>query len=44
MTLPNECIAIIDLLIRLGYVTADNETDFMKVQTRIHGRFDYERW
>ncbi|KAF9497500.1 nudix hydrolase 20 [Pleurotus eryngii] len=37
-------MAIIDLLIRLGYVTPDNETDFMKIQTRLHGRFDYERW
>ncbi|KAG5220443.1 nudix hydrolase [Salix suchowensis] len=44
MTLSNDSIAIIDLLIRLGYVTPDNETDFMKIQTRLHGRFDYERW
>lgn len=33
---------IIDLLIRLGYITPDNEPDFMKIITRLHGRFDFE--
>jgi len=35
---------LIDLLIRLGYITPDNEPDFMKILTRLHGTFDFERW
>jgi hypothetical protein len=37
-------VVIIDLLIRLGFITPDNEPDFMKIMTRIHGTFDYEKW
>lgn len=35
---------IIDLLIRLGYITPDNESNFMKVINRLHGSFDYAKW
>lgn len=35
---------LIDFMIRLGYLTPDNEPDYMKIITRLHGRFDYERW
>lgn len=35
---------LIDLFIRLGYITPDNEPDFMKILTRLHGTFDFERW
>ncbi|KAG7451580.1 nudix hydrolase 20 [Guyanagaster necrorhizus] len=35
---------IIDLLIRLGHITPENEPDYMKILTRLHGQFDYERW
>ncbi len=31
-------------MIRHGYVTPDNEADFQEIVTRLHGRFDYERW
>ncbi|KAE9402651.1 hypothetical protein BT96DRAFT_879286 [Gymnopus androsaceus JB14] len=38
----NCALVIIDLLIRLGYITPDNEPDFMKIITRMHGRFEYD--
>ncbi|KAJ6619234.1 NUDIX hydrolase domain-like protein [Mycena sp. CBHHK59/15] len=41
---PNCAIVLIDLFIRLGYITPDNESDFVKITTRMHGQFDYERW
>ncbi|KAF9531051.1 nudix hydrolase 20 [Crepidotus variabilis] len=41
---PNCGLVIIDLFIRLGYITPDNEPDFMRIITKIHGRFDYEKW
>jgi len=41
----NNCaLVLIDLFIRLGYCTPDNEPDYMKIITRMHGRFEYERW
>ncbi|KAJ3844627.1 nudix hydrolase 20 [Lentinula raphanica] len=40
----NCALVIIDLLIRLGYITPDNEPEYMKIITRLHGRFGYERW
>ncbi|KAF9467223.1 nudix hydrolase 20 [Collybia nuda] len=41
---PDCALVLIDLFIRLGYITPENEPDFMKIVTRLHGRFDYERW
>ncbi|KAF5392882.1 hypothetical protein D9757_000870 [Collybiopsis confluens] len=41
---PNCALVIIDLLIALGYLTPDNEPEFMQIVTRLHGRFDYDRW
>jgi isopentenyldiphosphate isomerase len=41
---PNCALAVIDLLIRLGHINPDNEPDFMEINTRLHGRFDYESW
>ncbi|KAJ4490296.1 nudix hydrolase 20 [Lentinula aciculospora] len=40
----NCALVIIDLFIRLGYITPDNEPEYMKIITRLHGRFEYERW
>jgi hypothetical protein len=37
-------VVLIDLFIRLGYITPDNEPDFLKIVTALHTRFDYERW
>ncbi len=37
-------LVIIDLLIRRGYITPDNEADFLEILTRLHGRFDYDSW
>ncbi|KAF7358967.1 Thiamine pyrophosphokinase [Mycena sanguinolenta] len=41
---PNCAVVLIDLFIRLGYITPDNEADFIKIVTALHTQFDYERW
>jgi len=41
---PNCALVLIDLFIRLGYVTPENEPNYMKILTRLHGAFDLERW
>ncbi|KAG6895797.1 hypothetical protein C0992_012461, partial [Termitomyces sp. T32_za158] len=40
---PNCALVLIDLFIRLGYITPENEGDYMKIITRLHGTFDLER-
>ncbi|TFK52927.1 hypothetical protein OE88DRAFT_1627202 [Heliocybe sulcata] len=40
----NCAVVIIDFLIRRGYTTPDNEPDYMEILTRMHSRFDYEKW
>ncbi|KAJ7626826.1 nudix hydrolase 20 [Roridomyces roridus] len=40
----NCVLVLIDLFIRLGLVTPDNEPDYLKIVTGMHTRFDYERW
>jgi hypothetical protein len=35
---------LIDLFIRLGYVTPENEADYLEIVTRLHGNFDWSRW
>ncbi|KAJ3874201.1 NUDIX hydrolase domain-like protein [Lentinula edodes] len=40
----NCALVLIDLFIRLGYITPDNEPEYMKIITRLHGRFEYEKW
>ncbi|KAJ7437210.1 NUDIX hydrolase domain-like protein [Mycena galericulata] len=41
---PNCAVVLIDLFVRLGYITPDNEPDFLKIVTALHTRFDYEGW
>ncbi|GLB39742.1 putative NUDIX domain containing protein [Lyophyllum shimeji] len=41
---PNCALVLLNLYIRLGYVTPDDEPDYMKILTRLHGTFDFERW
>ncbi|KAK7682760.1 hypothetical protein QCA50_014143 [Cerrena zonata] len=41
---PNCALVFIDFMINHGYITADNEPDFLEIVTRLHGRFDYEKW
>ncbi|KAJ7608341.1 nudix hydrolase 20 [Roridomyces roridus] len=41
---PNCAIVLVDLFIRLGYITPDNEPDYLRIVTGLHGGFDYERW
>ncbi|KIP10771.1 hypothetical protein PHLGIDRAFT_100585 [Phlebiopsis gigantea 11061_1 CR5-6] len=36
--------ALVDFFIRHGYITPDNEPDFQEIITRLHGRFEYEKW
>ena len=35
---------IIDFMIRHGFITPDNEGDFLDIITRIHRRFDFESY
>ena len=37
-------LVIIDFMIRRGIITPDNEPDYQEIVTRLHGRFDYDRW
>ncbi|KAJ7732778.1 NUDIX hydrolase domain-like protein [Mycena maculata] len=41
---PNCAVVTIDLFIRLGYITPDNEPEYLKIVTALHTKFDYERW
>ncbi|KAF9484087.1 nudix hydrolase 20 [Pholiota conissans] len=41
---PNCALVIIDLLIRLGYITPDSEPNYTKIINRLHGSFDYDKW
>ncbi|EIN13181.1 hypothetical protein PUNSTDRAFT_94168 [Punctularia strigosozonata HHB-11173 SS5] len=41
---PNTALVLIDFMIRNGFITPDNEPDFVSILTRLHGRFEYERW
>ncbi|KAF9011786.1 nudix hydrolase 20 [Cyathus striatus] len=41
---PNCAMVLIDLFIRLGYITPDNESNYMQIVTRLHGQFNYDRW
>ncbi|KJA23895.1 hypothetical protein HYPSUDRAFT_162824 [Hypholoma sublateritium FD-334 SS-4] len=41
---PNCGLVIIDLFIRLGYITPDNEPNYMKIVNRLHGSFEFDRW
>jgi len=40
----NCAVVLLDFIIRHGYLTPDNEHDFLQIITRIHGKFDYDRW
>ncbi|RDX52560.1 hypothetical protein OH76DRAFT_1345277 [Lentinus brumalis] len=35
---------LIDFMVRKGIITPDNEPDYQEIVTRLHGRFDYEKW
>ncbi|KAI0372445.1 nudix hydrolase 20 [Pilatotrama ljubarskyi] len=40
----NCAIVLVDFMVRKGIITADNEPDYQEIVTRLHGRFDYDRW
>jgi thiosulfate reductase cytochrome b subunit len=35
---------LVDLFIRTGLLTPENEPHFLELTTRMRGRFEYERW
>ena len=37
-------IVNVDFFIRHGYITPDEEPNFQDIITRLHGRFDYDKW
>ncbi|KAG6836281.1 hypothetical protein H0H93_009553 [Arthromyces matolae] len=41
---PNCALVLVDLFVRLGYITPENEPDYLSIVTRLHGTFDFERW
>ncbi|EIW53418.1 uncharacterized protein TRAVEDRAFT_60881 [Trametes versicolor FP-101664 SS1] len=40
----NCSIVLVDFMVRKGIITLDNEPDYQEIVTRLHGRFDYDRW
>lgn len=40
----NCATVLIDLLIRLGYITPENEPHYLQLLTRLHRRFDIDKW
>ncbi|THH05953.1 hypothetical protein EW145_g4423 [Phellinidium pouzarii] len=41
---PNCAVVLIDFLIHHGYITPENEPNFLEIVTRLHGRFGFEQW
>ncbi|KZT08146.1 uncharacterized protein LAESUDRAFT_742583 [Laetiporus sulphureus 93-53] len=41
---PNTALVLLDFMIRHGYLTPDEEPDYQEIVTRLHGRFDYDKW
>lgn len=37
-------LVILDFLIRHNYLTPDNEPDYLEILTRLHGRFNFDKW
>ena len=35
---------LIDFLIRHGIITPENERYYLEIVTRLHGRFNFDRW
>jgi len=41
---PNCALVLLDFMIRHGYMTPENEPHYMEIVTRLHGRFEYDKW
>lgn len=41
---PNCALVLIDLFMRLGYITPESEENYLEIATRIHGNFEYLQW
>ncbi|EJD00031.1 uncharacterized protein FOMMEDRAFT_142512 [Fomitiporia mediterranea MF3/22] len=41
---PNCALVLVDFMIRYGYITPENEPNYLEIVTRLHGRFDYPLW
>ena len=37
-------IVLIDFMVRKGIITPENEPDYQEIVTRLHGRFEHDRW
>ncbi|EMD36878.1 hypothetical protein CERSUDRAFT_51750 [Gelatoporia subvermispora B] len=40
----NCALVLVDFMVRHGHLTAENEADYLEIVSRLHGRFEYERW
>ncbi|KAH8102205.1 NUDIX hydrolase domain-like protein [Cristinia sonorae] len=41
---PNCAMVILDFMIRLGFLLPEDEPNYLEIVTRLHGRFDYDKW
>jgi len=41
---PNCALVLLDFFIRHGYITPESEPNYMEIITRLHGRFDHDKW
>ena len=37
-------LVLVDFLVRHGYLTPDNDPNYMEIMTRLHGRFYHDKW
>ena len=37
-------VVLIDFMVRKGIITPENEPDYQEIVTRLHGRFEHDRW
>ncbi|GBE83384.1 NUDIX hydrolase domain-like protein [Sparassis latifolia] len=40
----NCALVLVEFMIRHGYLTLEAEPEFLEIITRLHGRFDYDKW
>jgi len=41
---PNTALVLLDLFIRHGLLTPENEPNFLEIVTRLHGRMEIDHW
>ncbi|OCH94619.1 nudix hydrolase 20 [Obba rivulosa] len=40
----NCALVLVDFMVRHGYLTTENEPNYLEIVSRLHGQFEYERW